>query len=250
MRGAVLLEPGRGRRAPSASFEDTFLRAALSRRAVPALPAPSGGAARAPRPGAPCPVPPGAGPEEAGAGAGAGREGQAQGRATCAAALIAPARRSRRRSTMSSREQTVGTRRERGAGGACGSLWIPADPSPSPALGSPGSGSRGVPAPLGSWPAHPSLGAAGMGALAGKVPHPPLAFGCIPHLSRCADFTPHPRRSGSAASLVAFWVSSVPSQLGKELVSPSPPRSQHRCTASALERTQPSKLIIARTRFG
>lgn len=84
-----------------------------------------GGAGRAPRPGAPCPVPPGAGPEEAVAGAGAGREGPAQGRATCPAALIAPARRARHRSTMSSREHTVGTRRERGADGACGSLSLP-----------------------------------------------------------------------------------------------------------------------------
>lgn len=168
---------------------------------------------------------PGAGPEEAGAGAGAGREGPAQGRATCPAALIAPAQRARRRCTMSSPEHTVGTRRVAG-GGRC----------------------RRVPLALLRWDpraagalrefASPSLHPSGRRGWQRCHSHPRSA-------SRTCPAVPTPRVPSGIAPRSWLFGCLVPRC--KELVrrSPPPSGSQHRCTGSALERARHSAAILA-----
>lgn len=124
---------------------------------------------------------------------------------------------------------------------------MPADPDPSPALGSPGSGGRGAPAPLGSWPArHPSLGAAGTGALAGNVPHPPASSaGVRPHPAPVP--TPLPADPPQAGPKVErrpprSWLFGCSLSLrvpaGAGLGEPLPAALSHRCAPGALQRAR------------
>lgn len=189
-----------------------------------------------PRPPARSALPASPGGRTGGGGGGGGRRarGAGPGPRYVSRSPYSPGPRARRRSTMASREQTVGARRERGAGGACGSRSL--SRAGIPGQRRPGrSGTARELAGPSSIPRGGGDGRAGRERPASsrtfRGPHPAPVPAPLP-----AD----PPQAGPA-SLVAFWVLPVPAvPAGAGGGEPLPAALSHRSATRTAGRSEPA----------